>query len=376
MIYMAADNDLSDFAEANLKEMEEAVENDVINVVALVDWPQASDTYTYLIRNSARETIKQVKNIPSYERQYLEGFVRDTIHSYPADNYCLILWGHGDGIDWVYEDKPKAEGIFTDAGGNLMKIADLGAALGSLAKGQIALLGFDACLMCMAEVYEQIRHSVKLSVGSADEVPKAGMPYGGILGQLVAQPSIGPSNLAKLIVEKYVDSYAHKKLKASFTACELDSCCALTSGMKELARSLTDGLKEPKFLRAIVQSRRQAEIAQENSYVDLGTLCAGLVESAIGKVSELASAVLDTITKDYVLRSERFPRDPERYRSGLSVFFPVSLDARKDRHQEGYRTGTLNARADWDAYRSLAFCQKTNWDEFIQAFIVVHNSAG
>src|SRR6266852_938974 len=112
MVYMAADNDLSNFAEANLLQMQKANEKDVINVIAFVDWPQASDTYVYRLRNNAREVIQRLPNVPSNERQYLETFLRTTITDYPAKNYCLILWGHGDGIDWIYKDEPQITGIF------------------------------------------------------------------------------------------------------------------------------------------------------------------------------------------------------------------------------------------------------------------------
>jgi hypothetical protein len=267
----------------------------------------------------------------------------------------------------------KAEGIFTDAGGNLMKIGELGAALGSLAEGQIALLGFDACLMGMAEVCQQIRHSVKLSVGSEDEVPKAGLPYGDILRQVVAQPSLKPTDLAKIMVEKYVGSYAHKKLKVSLTVSDLGSCALLAAAVKELASSLIDGVKEPKMLKAIVKSRTMARISQEQSYVDLGTLCLGLLENTDGKTRGLAGAVLKVLKDNYVVYGRRFPGDGV-YESGLSVFFPLSLNAQKERHAESYRRRTLDARVDWNAYRGLSFCREANWDGFIEAFIAEYGA--
>jgi hypothetical protein len=371
MIYMAADNDLPDFAETNLQQMQNASRNDVINVIAFVDWPQESDTYVYRIENGTREIIQRTGNVPSYDRGCLEAFLRNTISQYPAKNYCLILWGHGDGIDWAYKDEPNIEGIFTDANGNLMKIAELGAALASLQNGQISVLGFDACLMSMAEVYDQFQNSVRFVVGSANEVPKAGLPYDKILEQLVAQPNMTDADLAKLIVDKFVDFYSHarKKLNISLAACDLRNRVALVSVVKDLSTALTDGLKEPAILKAIIKSRTQAQVSQEHAYVDFGGFCSGLEESGIGKISEIAAGALKTLKGKYVLYPRRFPNDSQYHDSGLNVFFPISLDVRKARHRTAYRSATLNACVDWEAYRGLAFCADTSWDTFIKAFV-------
>ena len=101
MVYMAADNDLGRFAESDLAEMEKAVQNDIINVVTLTDWPAPSKTYRYLIQNGKRKTLSSGPNIASYKGECLSSFVRESAREFPADRYLLVLWGHGDGIDWV-----------------------------------------------------------------------------------------------------------------------------------------------------------------------------------------------------------------------------------------------------------------------------------
>jgi hypothetical protein len=370
MVYMAADNDLSNFAEMNLLQMQRANQNDAINVIAFVDWPQASDTYVYRLRNNTREVIERIPNVPSNERQYLQRFLSTTISQYPATNYCVILWGHGDGIDWIYKDEPKAEAIFTDARGNMMKISELGAALDSFPGGQISVLGFDACLMGMAEVYEQIRKSAKYIVGSCDEVPKNGLPYDRILGKLAGDPSISPGDLGKLIVDEFVDSYSHSSEKAnvSFALCNPRFCNDLAVGVRALVIALTGGLKQPAILKAIVGARTRGQLSQENSYVDLGCFCSVLEASGIEELRAQAGAVSRVLNGSYVVHERRFPSDGQVARSGLSIFFPNSLQARKDRHQPMFKIGTLDAHVDWPSYRSLAFAIDTGWDAFIKAF--------
>ena len=114
-------------------------------------------------------------------------------------------------------------------------------------------------------------------------------------------------------------------------------------------------------------ARTRAQLSQENSYVDLGSLCSDLEASGIGEVSARAGAVLKILGK-YVVHSRRFPIDPEQKRIGLSVFFPLSLEAHKNRHQTNFRASTINAQVDWPAYRALAFSIDTAWDAFVKAF--------
>jgi Clostripain family len=221
----------------------------------------------------------------------------------------------------------------------------------------------------MAEVYGQLAHSVQLAVASADEVPKAGFPYADIFSRVLAQPDIAPADLAKVLVDSYVETYTRNKQPVSLSVSQVGGSDSLALAVKQLAHSLTTRIQEPLVLEAIVDSRKKAEILQEQSYVDLGSFCFGLVQSNLGETSQLAGAVLAVLEKNYVLCRGAFPNNPEEHMNGVSVLLPLSLEAQKERHQEGYRGRTLNAQVDWNAYRALTFSKDSDWDSFIDAFV-------
>src|SRR6185369_18078988 len=72
---------------------------------------------------------------------------------------------------------------------------------------KIDILGMDACLMSMVEVYYQMRGLADYSVGSEESEPGDGWPYDRILKALAAKPAMTPEELAKAIVSQYLASY-------------------------------------------------------------------------------------------------------------------------------------------------------------------------
>jgi hypothetical protein len=59
----------------------------------------------------------------------------------------------------------------------------------------IDILGFDACLMSMAEVAYQVRGLADFTVGSEQTSPNEGWPYDRICKALAARPTMKPAEL-------------------------------------------------------------------------------------------------------------------------------------------------------------------------------------
>ena len=73
----------------------------------------------------------------------------------------------------------------------------------------LSIIGMDACLMAMIEVQYQVRKFADFMVASQEVEPMRGWPYDNILAELAAQPTMTPSQLSTLIVDRYVESYAN-----------------------------------------------------------------------------------------------------------------------------------------------------------------------
>ncbi|PYV37231.1 MAG: hypothetical protein DMG06_28610, partial [Acidobacteria bacterium] len=146
----------------------------------------------------------------------LVNFICESIKTYPATHYMVVLGGHGSG----------EEGDFlSDAGSsNSLDIPKLGVAFDSAIqelKGtaqlpkefqpkndKIDIVGMDSCLMSMAEVAYQLRDSVSYLVGAEGFESNTGWPYQRILAPLVNKPKMGPKELAETIVKNYIRYYS------------------------------------------------------------------------------------------------------------------------------------------------------------------------
>src|SRR5262249_25580522 len=137
---------------------------------------------------------------------------------FPAKHYMVVLSGHGGGTepDFLMKDEsplgsltiPELKQAFVDIQGDL--------------KGQkIDILGFDSCLMSMAEVCYELREQVDIVVGSEGYSPASGWPYREMLERLAREVDDAASGqktahdaamvrkrIAKGLVDEYVNYYA------------------------------------------------------------------------------------------------------------------------------------------------------------------------
>ena len=71
----------------------------------------------------------------------LTDFIQWAVTNYPANHYLLDLWDHGDGIGGVCEDESSE---------SILSLSDVRQAI-TRAGTHMDVIGFDACLMAMAE---------------------------------------------------------------------------------------------------------------------------------------------------------------------------------------------------------------------------------
>jgi hypothetical protein len=158
---------------------------------------------------------------------------------------------------------------------------------------KIDILGMDACLMSMAEVLYQIRDSVLVTVGSEEVEPSDGWPYDVILKALAAKPEMTPQQLAVLIVEKYLASYAADS-NVTQAACDLTKCGELADVLDRLAKALIPAFSVPKSRGAIFESRDQVQEYEVKEYVDLYNFCDLLAASPGSPLGKACQSVMDT----------------------------------------------------------------------------------
>ncbi|MFA5161475.1 MAG: clostripain-related cysteine peptidase [Elusimicrobiales bacterium] len=139
-------------------------------------------------------------------------FVQWAREKYPAKKYMLILWDHGTG--WMDPKLKRGASITTAAiswdteTNNIIGTADIGKILRKT--GAVDVLGFDACLMQMAEVAFEIKDGAGYIFGSEELLPGAGIDYTYLLSSLAKSPEASPEAAAGFAVDAVEQFY--KKL--------------------------------------------------------------------------------------------------------------------------------------------------------------------
>lgn len=208
LVYMAADNNLSENGYEDINSMESVALPSGVNVIVQADFASSSPQsggYRYRIRqdNSPMVTspiLSTLGEINSADPQIMNDFIRWGFNAYPAQHKMLVIWSHGSS--WYKSDRGKW--ICPDESSQqLMSVAngDLNRALLNIPHLDILL--FDACGMQTIEVLTEVAGFADYVIGSEDTVPAEGFPYQTIL-PLFNQPV---TDIVTQIPLRYTESY-------------------------------------------------------------------------------------------------------------------------------------------------------------------------
>jgi len=214
MVYMDADNDLEYAGINDFLEMAMVGTNSNLNIVVQLDriigfsssygdWTDTKRFHiTYGMTPTPSNATEDLGEINMGNPQSLIDFLQWGISTYPSEHYALILWDHGLGIrDFCVDDSNNDElDIFE------LKTA-LSATIANTVLDKIDIVGFDACLMSMAEIAYEIKDYANYMVASEQEEPQDGWPYNDILSSIVSNPDMLPIELGTVIVDSYYLSY-------------------------------------------------------------------------------------------------------------------------------------------------------------------------
>ncbi|KAA6348864.1 Clostripain [termite gut metagenome] len=193
IIYMAADNNLSDDALDNINQIKKSISNPKFNVIIFVDGVFETPSILKIEKN--RSII--VKNYPEFnsaDAKELNKVLLDIISMYPSKNYGLVLWSHG--ISWL----PSGASLrsFGNDNHRQMNISDLA----SFLPIKFDYILFDACLMGSVEVAYELKDKADYIIASSTEILSSGFPYPEVINEL---SQLSP-NMNK-IAQNYFDYY-------------------------------------------------------------------------------------------------------------------------------------------------------------------------
>ncbi len=411
MVYLAGDNNLDSAGVVDLNEMKTVGTSDKIAVLAQFDRAGNKEATTrYCLKKGtplAGDAVQTLGETNTGDPKVLGDFVTWGVTNYPANHYLLVLWNHGAGWDdanlyqgdvfsgatppvsrknqpvttrgadagakpiafaqaragvsrtkralfrTTVETAVKQRGIaFDDQAQDFLDNVELKKVMTTIKKKlkrKIDILGMDACLMSMLEVYYQMRDIAEFSVGSEESEPGEGWPYDRILKALAAKPAMTPAELSKTIVSQYLASY---KATDSVTqsAVNLSVLKPLATAVSGLATVLKSVLTDTASRTALINARAQVQEYSRpyDDYCDLLDLC-DLIDKGITNpaVKAACNAVRQAAATAIVASGYKGTAvDNSR---GISIYFPK--------------------RSLSPLYKTLDFTKQSSWDEFLVAYL-------
>lgn len=152
------------------------------------------------------KTVMDLGKTNMGDSRTLQEFISWGVSEYPAQNYGIVLWDHGNGIrgfglDDVFNDYLTIE-EFRDSFAQAKKKTGV----------QFEFIGFDACLMATYEVATWMGPYADYLVSSEEIVPEWGWDYNTFLSSLEGSDQIDGYQVGRIIADSYM---AHSKAKTS-----------------------------------------------------------------------------------------------------------------------------------------------------------------
>lgn len=378
LIYMAADNNLSPFAERNIRQMSAVGSNSKFNILVHLDIVLPGNQKVSRFYLIEKNLVIHVDAYPKSELPMDSGnpktlmtFCEHAIKNFPAEHYMLIFWNHGTGIldphrarvinpSHLYQfnpftnkfdlDRSKSylalietleRGVcWDDTTGNYLPNTTLANTIAIIRKEcmkdkKIDIIGFDACLMSMTEVASLLEPHADVMVASQELELGTGWNYYPPLAKLYKSP-LSPEDLAREFVSGYAQSYASYTDDYTLSATRLSLLKELEVGIDKISTELLNALEEDRstiVLDMITKSRdkRYCTVFEEPSYIDLHHFITNLKKNlslikpviTVTTYHELNDAIDSVLTLfEHVVIANATGRNLNRAR-GLSIYFPL-----------------------------------------------------
>ena len=258
LYYMNGKNSLAQYELNDFMELSAVESTDQVIVAAEVGRPDSRDNPSYYDGWSGVKRYRVTKGtLPDIDHalqhignardpaadmgapETLETFVRWASSTYPSKKKMLIICNHGQG--WrhmsaplklrlaiespllsaiskrllVAQEKPRVVGGFRsvsydDDHGSYLYNSQIQTVLERCSADghRMDIVAFDACLMSMIETAYALRKCADFMVASQELEPGPGWDHTRLLRSLVANPTMSPEELSKLVVSAYGASYS------------------------------------------------------------------------------------------------------------------------------------------------------------------------
>lgn len=330
LVYMAADNNLNEYINDDLNEMQRVGSTYNLNLLVHLNTrlhQQEKVTKKLVVHKGYIEQYGTDKMKDSGDPETLISACKWALKHYPAEQFVLVLWNHGSGS---INRTISRSVCYDDTTGNYLTDYKLVQALEQVIQvlgKKIDIIAFDACLMADLEIAYAIKNYAHYMVASQETIPGTGFGYDYALED-AAKKWVHPYQLTKMIVHAYEKEYAKITNNYTLSAINLAKLDLLTANTNRIAEQLTKALHKNytetyKYIRYCI--RRATRF--DKKYVDMFDFYSILIKHLSNitsdplirnTLSELLEEGLNLLTNsiiDYV-HGDSYPNS-----HGLSIYF-------------------------------------------------------
>lgn len=363
MVYMAADNSLSEFAKGDLAELEAAdLSGTGIGITVLQDLQGPGNTSLYQVRYDAEpgdgvfsslalplstlplELGLQTQELDMGDPAVLIAFLEYGETMLPADHNMLVIWNHGSGWrgagDHARGSPLRTLCEDTASGDSVLYTAELGEALFGK---HIDVLGFDLCYGAMLELMYELREYGRFFIASEEAEQAGGWNYTEILTGFI-NTDMTPVRMAETVVEAYSHTYANAP-GMTLSVVDLSRTADLYAALNALSRRLSDactsipeaGETLRELLLDTVESFHGTSYPSELNIdlCDLARKVSSLTDYADDEADALETAISSAVVSEWHHAGDGTVGNPDA--SGIAVHLVRLASAgTPDGHDEAY----------------------------------------
>lgn len=248
MVYVCGSNLESEHgaASADMAEMQAAMSSDEVSLLVMtggsVKWGnglKADKNYiTEIAPGNKKRIVDAHASMSMGDPQTLTYLVRFAMERYPAGDYALIIWNHGNGpLGGVCMDEMYIP--------DTLSLREIGDALtAAQLPDKLKWIGFDACLMSTVEVANAVAPHAEYMIASQDTEPASGWNYGfldGIEGDADA-PETG-----RRIIDLYMQTPHGAGEPLTLSCTDLSKVGGVVSEMDAFFGPLSETIDEGSF---------------------------------------------------------------------------------------------------------------------------------
>ena len=209
LIYMAAENNLSSFADLNLDDIKLSSKSlkDNQNLIVYVD-RRDINPYMGRVKDGVLVDSVAMEESSSADPAVMENVIRQMRTKYPAKSYGLVLWGHCTG--WLFSNDSipyagtRAYGVDQNPQLHWMNMPSMARAITKgMNQEKLKFVFGDCCNLNCIEIAYELRNAAEYVIGSPAEIPNTGAPYELIVSDLFSQRD----NFYQSLIDNYYNHY-------------------------------------------------------------------------------------------------------------------------------------------------------------------------